>query len=274
MRRERITAHLCLQPPEKPRTKCIPPPTLRHRPSLRQPPRLVQQREDSGPENLPLALRKTRREAAVKGCRKAASLAGRGISASDSNNSTGSDAVELPIARKRHQREICATPTATKRRPKPLSMHLTRMSDSDDEGVDVGGGDASQPPQASEPSIVEYQPEHVPIGHGKERCSRHVENAKICSQMSSGVRATFGSHPEEQELGWVRQNQGANDETVTPGMYRDEYVDLRSVGSRSMEPCFRRSKASDQHHRYMEQERQEARSRSIIRPQRAISGVS
>lgn len=142
MRRERIAARLRCQPAQNAAASRPPLPTLRHRPSLRQPPRLLHQMEANEPANLPLALRKTRREAAVKGCRKAASLAGRGISASESDGGTGSDAGEPPIARRRHERDPCAGGSASgKQGGKPSATAATGGSDSDEEGVDVGGGD-------------------------------------------------------------------------------------------------------------------------------------
>lgn len=85
MRAEREAAKPHVSPPpKKPQTRQTPPPTLRHRPSLRQPPRLSYEHQPRGVGNrtrnerehmnLPLALRKPRREAAVKGCRKVGGL--------------------------------------------------------------------------------------------------------------------------------------------------------------------------------------------------------
>lgn len=97
MREQREAAKPQISPPlKKAPVSQTPPPTLRHRPSLRQPPRLsyehqlsraAKARKERERLNLPLALRKTRREAAVKGCRKVTSLVTADSSGGDASSS-------------------------------------------------------------------------------------------------------------------------------------------------------------------------------------------
>lgn len=239
MRRERMAARLGTQLAQQPAANRPPPPTLRHRPSLRQPPRLLQHLDNTEAADLPVALRKNKREAALKGCKKAASVAVHGMGGSELDKESAGDAEALVMAKSKHQGETpIGGSSGLKRR---LRTELTGpscpgVSDGEYEGVDVAGrGEGHKRPKTLARQEFADESRHGSTRRGLDRYGIRYNSAGWSSRGNGRAKRDDASPPLEREWEWTRPKKAIDvaqesKEIVDP----EHFVDLRSLDSRPL----------------------------------------